>query len=163
MLPEGGVKMEFPNTHSCEARLFEVRWPDVVRCLSCGGSDIGSVEKRFLYQCRTCRRQFSLTTETVVHRSRLDLRMWFIAAEEIISAYAESREEIRLIGHPMAKRYGISYPALHRLKKILIEDLSQQPGGGLIGACVCVRPIPLSRDPKASQEDWREQLRSAMQ
>ena len=100
---------------------------------------------------------------TVVHRSRLDLRMWFIAAEEIISAYAESREEIRLIGHSMAKRYGISYPALHRLKKILIEDLSQQPGGGLIGACVCVRPTPLLRDPKASEEDWRDQLRSAMQ
>ena len=162
MLPEGGVRAAFPNTPSCEIRLVEVRWPDGVRCLTCSGSDIGYVEKRSLYQCRTCRRQFSVTAETVAHHSRLDLRMWFIAAEDIITAYAKSNEENWLIGERMAKHYGISYPAMYRLKKILIEELSQQPAGGLIGACVCVRPLPISRDPEVSAQDWHHKLWSAM-
>lgn len=162
MLPEGGVEVAFPNIESCETRFAAVRWPEGVRCLSCGGKNIGHIENRALYQCRECRRQFSATAGTDAHRSRLDLRMWFLAAEEIITAHAEETEYSRLVTQAMADRYSISYSATHRLKTALIKSLSQ-PGGGLIGACICVRALPVSRDPAMSPEEWYWMLRVAMQ
>jgi hypothetical protein len=160
-LPLGGVQEAFPDPAICAARLAVVRWPKGVRCLSCGTDDVGFVEKRDLYQCRTCRRQFSVTTETVAHRSRFDLRLWFIFAEEIISAYATRSEDTVLVGHGIADRYGISYAAAHRLKTSLTKSLSE-PGGGLIGACICVRSLPVTRDPGLSTEEWHRKLLDAM-
>ncbi|TVP79979.1 MAG: IS1595 family transposase [Puniceicoccaceae bacterium] len=161
MLPEEGVRATFPNTESCEARLASVRWPQGVQCLSCEMQDVSYIENRALYQCRACRRQFSVTAGTEAHRSRLDLRMWFIAAEEIITAYAEETGHHRLVGQSMAHRYGISYSATHRLKTTLTNSLSQ-PGGGLIGECVCFCALPVLRKPDLSPEEWDRMLSAAM-
>lgn len=161
MLPEGGVRKAFPNTATCRTRLVSVRWPHGVRCLVCGTEDVGFVEQRELFQCRVCRRQFSVTSETVAHRSRLDLRLWFIAAEEIISAYAKRNEYFDLVGHDIAERYGISYAAAHRLKTALTKSLAE-PGGGLIGACICLRRLPTERDPDLPPEEWFRTLLALM-
>lgn len=161
MLPEEGVRATFPNTESCEARLAAVRWPQSVQCLSCDMHDVGYIKNRALYQCRSCRRQFSVTAGTEAHRSRLDLRMWFIAAEEIITAYAEEAGHYRLVGQSMAHRYGISYSATHRLKTTLTNSLAD-PGGGLFGACVCLCALPVLRLPNLSPEEWDRILSAAM-
>lgn len=151
-LPIGGVQEAFPNTASCQRRLTEVRWPSGVTCPSCGDRNIGLVESRSLYQCRSCRVQFSVTVGTIMHRSRLDLRMWFIAASDVMSAYANGWEEERLTGQGLADRYGISYVAAHRLKTALVKDLRQP--GNLLRACICTEPLPVIRGPLQPSEEW---------
>ncbi|WP_339822958.1 hypothetical protein [Sulfitobacter dubius] len=75
--------------------------------------------------------------------------MWFIAAEDIITAYARSTAAAWLTGHGLAEKYAISYAAAYRLKKQLLDDLSNP--SGLIGPSICVRNVPLPPNAESSE------------
>ena len=91
-----------------------------------------------------------------MHRSRLDLRLWFIAASDVITACAKGLEEDNLTGHGLAHRYEISYVAAHRLKTALVKDLRQP--GNLLRACICTEELPVNRDPRQTPDEWYETL-----
>lgn len=91
-----------------------------------------------------------------MHRSRLDLRMWFIAASDVIGAHVYGLEESHLTGHGLAERYGISYVAAHRLKTTLMKDLRQP--GNLLRACICTEELSVTRDPRQKPDEWYETL-----
>lgn len=143
-LPDGGVERAFPTINDCATRFASVRWPGGVLCPKCKSSDVGFLELRKLYHCRNCRRQFSATSGTAAHRSRLDLRLWFKAAEDIITAYAQGYAEAYLTGHGLADRYGISYAAAYRMKQILLKDLANPMG--LFRPSICVRDVVVPPD-----------------
>jgi transposase-like protein len=72
----------------CIAYLEKMRWPEGVRCPTCGNTSISRFQiktkagkNRHLYQClgKTCRYQFSPTTGTIFHDSHLPLNKWFRA------------------------------------------------------------------------------------
>ncbi|WP_367268352.1 transposase [uncultured Sulfitobacter sp.] len=150
-LPDGGVRAEFPDEIACADRLAAVRWPHGVSCVRCHSTDVGFLELRKLYHCRNCRRQFSVTSGTIAHRSRLELSFWFIAAEDIITAHAKGVADALLTGHGLADRYGISYAATYRLKQLLMRDLSVPTG--LFRASVCVRGFTIPPDIASSDLD----------
>jgi transposase-like protein len=100
---------KFPNENSCIAYLEKIRWGNGVKCVYCGGSKISThitktredrSAKR--WQCSSCLKSFSVTTNTIFHRTHLDLRYWFyiitlmLNAKKGLSAYQVSRDlEIR--------------------------------------------------------------------
>ncbi|MEP3893227.1 MAG: transposase [Litorimonas sp.] len=139
-LPERGIAENFPSVVSCNRRLAEIRWPNGPVCTSCGGDNVGFLSGRQIYYCRDCNYQCSVKAKTLLHRSRLDLRTSFFAAEFIICCHAYGNEWSHLTGHAFADQLGISYVAARRLKKSLVDDLSQ-PGGGLIGKCLSMRAL----------------------
>ena len=72
---------QFPDDVACARWLFEKRWPDGFRCPGCGhdkGWELG--RGLLLVECGQCHRQTSVTAGTVLHRSHLPLRLWFLAA-----------------------------------------------------------------------------------
>ena len=69
-----------------EAReyLEGIRWPDGVICPHCGNCEKnyalkGKATRQGLYKCSACRKQFSVTVGTVMHRSHLTCRQWVTA------------------------------------------------------------------------------------
>src|ERR671912_1536773 len=71
----------FPDEAACARWLFEKRWPQGFRCPGCGhdkGWELG--RGALLIECARCHRQTSVTAGTVLHRSHLPLRTWFLAA-----------------------------------------------------------------------------------
>lgn len=143
-LPLGGVRIAFPTEADCAARLAYVRFPNGVICPRCRDRDVGFLERRQLYFCRSCSKQFSVKSGTIAHRSRLALRMWFIAAEDIITAYAKGRAEAWLTGHDLAERYKISYAAAYRLKQCLLKDLKSPLG--IFKPSICVNEVSIPPD-----------------
>lgn len=78
-LPE--FERRFPDEAACARWLFAKRWPEGFRCPACGhdkGWELG--RERLTVQCAQCARQVSVTAGTVLHRSHLSLRTWFLAA-----------------------------------------------------------------------------------
>src|SRR3954468_17322388 len=70
-----------PDEAACARWLFGKRWPDGFRCPGCGHAKgwepgLGTL----LVECARCRRQTSVTAGTVLHRSPLPLKLWFLAA-----------------------------------------------------------------------------------
>lgn len=72
--------LDFHSEEACERRLIEARFPDGMRCLRCGSTNIGErLPSRRAYQCRDCRFFNRPTAGTIFHRSHASLMQWFIA------------------------------------------------------------------------------------
>ena len=137
LLP-GGINHHFKTEAQRVRQLKAVRWPHGVLCYACGSSDIGKIKTRKYYQCRECRRQFSVTSDTICHRTHLDLKVWFTAAELIIQASKSDRARELLTSEKLSTELGVTYKVAYDLRKKLRADLAQ-PDGGLIGRCICIR------------------------
>lgn len=61
------------------ARLAALRWPNGVACCWCGSKTVAARGPRG-WRCRSCRRDFSVTSRTVLHGSKLGLEVWEAAA-----------------------------------------------------------------------------------
>lgn len=76
----------FQNEERCRRLLEAMVWPRGRICPACGckesatlaGRDIGRRARPGLYQCsnRECRFQFTVTTRTPLHSTKLPLRVW---------------------------------------------------------------------------------------
>jgi len=69
----------FSDEAACEAYIGSIKWPDGPTCSRCRSTDVGFIKSRRRYQCRSCRRQFSLKTQTVFESSPLTLAQWIVA------------------------------------------------------------------------------------
>ena len=87
-LPEQGIAENFSDVVSCNRRLAKIRWPDRPIWTRYGSDNVGFLTDRQIYYCRDCTYQGSVKVKTLLHRSRLDLRTSFLAAEFIIRCYA---------------------------------------------------------------------------
>lgn len=70
---------KFQTEEGCQKRLIELRWPDGFVCPHCGGRDYYELPKRYLYQCKGCGYQASITAGTVMHGTRTSILKWFWA------------------------------------------------------------------------------------
>ena len=69
----------FPNDDACREYLEKLRWPSGVACPRCGDMSVSEIHDRGQWDCNSCRYQFSVTAGTIMHRSHLPLRKWFLA------------------------------------------------------------------------------------
>ena len=70
----------FPDDDACARYLAERRWPDGFVCPACGGRKGWALDRGPTWECAACRRQTSVTAGTIMHRSHLPLKTWFLAA-----------------------------------------------------------------------------------
>ncbi len=71
----------FPDDATAEAWFVEQRWPHGIRCPFCDSDNIQErpARKPQPYRCRECRKDFSVKTGTLMHDSKLGLRIWALA------------------------------------------------------------------------------------
>ena len=71
----------FPDDATAEAWFVDARWPNGVHCPACGSDNIQSRASRKPqpYRCRSCRKDFSVKTDTLMHSSPLGFQVWAIA------------------------------------------------------------------------------------
>ena len=72
---------QFDTEEKAEAWFIEQRWPDGVVCPFCESLEVSPrpTRKPQPFRCRACRKDFSVKTGTVLHRSHLPLSKWAIA------------------------------------------------------------------------------------
>jgi len=80
------ITKQLPDEESCLEYLEKLRWPEGVQCVRCGAKKISRISShgktgkpRHLYQCLTCRAQFTVRTGTIFQDSHLPLTAWFKA------------------------------------------------------------------------------------
>jgi len=76
-----------------EAREYieKLRWPNGVECAHCGSMGkiyelSGKSTRPGLYKCGACRKQFTVTVGTVMHRSRLTMKQWLVCFHQMASS-----------------------------------------------------------------------------
>src|SRR5579863_347032 len=69
----------YGDDNKCREALTKLRWPDGIRCPECLSDKISHVAARHIYDCDSCRYQFSVLAGTIFHDTHLPLTKWFFA------------------------------------------------------------------------------------
>src|SRR3982751_3909711 len=128
-LPE--FEAQFPDDEACARWLFERRWPDGFRCPACGhakGWEPG--RGTLLVECARCRRQTSVTAGTVLHRSHLPLKLWFLASGRVATHRngISARQPWLQLG---LGSYKTAWLLLRKLRRAMV-DPEREPLAGLV-------------------------------
>jgi len=119
----------FPDEASAEAWFEEARWGEAGKpdhCPLCGECDkVRPVPSRkpLPYWCGSCRRNFSVRTGSVMHRSRIPLRKWAIATY----LWATSLKGVSSM--KLHRDLGITPKSAYFLAQRLREAWSDMPAG----------------------------------
>ena len=114
----------YGTEEQCREALFTWRWPKGFICPECGSSKHSVIETRALYQCSSCRSQISLTAGTILHSTKLPLKIWFRAIYHITQSKGgiSSLELARRLGVTQNTAWKIS----HKLMQVMHEREAQK-------------------------------------
>lgn len=121
----------FPDDAACAAYLAKKRWPDGFVCPVCGCTTGWKLEaKPWTWECKGCGRQTSVTAGTIMHKTRLPLRTWFLAAH-FVATHSNGISALQLQAKLGISSYGSAWFLLHRLRKAMV-DPDRTPLAGII-------------------------------
>jgi hypothetical protein len=120
---------QFDTEAQCKAALKPARWRGGFVCPDCGGRTDSLVHRdgQSLWQCSICRKQTSLTAETIFESTRLPLRLWFLGIYHL-------RQRRNSVSASELKRLlGVSYKAAWRLKHKLMQVMHEREADRVFG------------------------------
>ena len=90
-LPETAIEAIrfFADADKCHDFAVWMRWPDGVRCAHCESENIGAlvkVGKRRLWNCKACKKQFTVKVKSIFEDSPIGLEKWLPALWMIVNA-----------------------------------------------------------------------------
>ena len=110
----------FASEEDCRRHLVACRWPDGFRCPRCGEGDARELATRELLQCGSCRHQASVTAGTVLHRTRVPLRLWFAAAY-LVTTHTPGFSAVQLQRQLGLDRYETAWTMLQKLRRAMLR------------------------------------------
>ena len=105
----------------CREVLESIRWPDGPACIRCGLYGAYELPAGGIFQCRSCRYQFSVTAGTIMHDTHLPLRKWFLAIYiTCVSKNGVSANQLkRMLG---IGSYRTAWHLCHRIRAAMGND-----------------------------------------
>jgi len=114
--------------------LEQLRWPNGVRCAFCNETNViklqGSSTRPGCYKCRDCRKRFTVTVGTIMHRSHLSLVKWVLAFHLVCSA------KKGISAHQLHRVLGITYKTAWHLDHRIRHCMKEQPLAGMLSGTV---------------------------
>lgn len=110
----------YGTEEQCFNALFDWRWPNGFVCPECGSTKSCQLATRKLQQCNGCRRQTSITADTIFSSTKLPLTTWFLG----IYFIAQDKKGISALA--LKRRLGISYHAAWRMKQKLMQVMMER-------------------------------------
>jgi transposase-like protein len=119
---------KFGTDDKCRTCLVALKWPEGIACPRCQSAKISRIAKRNVYDCDSCRYQFSVTAGSIFHDSHLPLTKWFFATYVMV----ESKKGVS--ANQLKRMLGISYKTAwylcHRIRKAMDEANPKPIGAG---------------------------------
>ena len=129
------IQKTFKTDDDALEYLAQLRWPDGVRCVTCGTAKVKQYvsptkkqPNRKVYQCSeaTCQQQFTATAGTIFHDTHLPLTKWF-AALALITDAKKGISAAQLQRH-LGTSYKAAWYLAHRIRKAMEETGSPLTG-----------------------------------
>lgn len=147
---------QFPDEAACARWLFTKRWPEGFRCPGCGHAKGWELDRGLLLvECARCHRQTSVTAGTVLHRSHLSLKLWFLAAW-LVATHKNDISARQLWLQLGLGSYKTAWLLLRKLRRAMV-DPGREPLAGLVEVDETSLPFrtkdaPVAAKPGRSQE-----------
>jgi predicted RNA-binding Zn-ribbon protein involved in translation (DUF1610 family) len=111
----------FPDDDACARHLAERRWLGGFVCPVCGVTKGWALRsKPHTWECSGCGRQTSVTAGTIMHRSHLPLRVWFLAAH-IVTSHSNGISALQLQAQLGLGSYKSAWLMLHKLRRAMVD------------------------------------------
>ena len=121
----------FPDDDACARHLAELRWGAGFSCPACGGTRGRELKgARCRRECADCGRQTSVTAGTVMHRSHLPLKTWFLAAH-LVATHSNGISALQMQAQLGIGSYRTAWLPPHRLRRAMVD-----PGRSLLQGVV---------------------------
>lgn len=112
-----------------EARkiLEDIRWPEGIVCPHCESDNVVRINGKSkkvrdgLLRCKECRKQFTVTVKTIMHRSHITLRQWVQAFHSICS-HKKGVSSLQLQRDLGLRSYRSAWHLTHRIRLAMKED-----------------------------------------
>ena len=120
--PKTAIEFErrFATEEACRAYWIEARWGGEPACARCGSKRVWAERGGFLFECGDCDHQTSLTSGTLLEKTRKPFKVWFRAVFEISSRRngISAKELQRILGFGS---YKTAWSWLHKLRAALVR------------------------------------------
>lgn len=142
----GNLAVRIPTEGEAYEYLETLRWPDKPVCPHCGvigdhyylkpadgfsrTTSRGSVSERRVWKCKDCRKQFSATTGTIFHGSKVPLRTWLFVFFEMCS------NKNGIAAREIARKYGVAPKTAWFMTQRIREAMANDSSGKLSGNIV---------------------------
>ncbi len=153
----------FTNPDKARKWLEQVRWPGGPFCPHCGDTEnwhrmTGKSHRSGLFQCNSCRKQFSVTVGTVFERSKVPLHKWLLAS------YLLSSSKKGISSHQIHRMLGVTYKTAwfmtHRIREAMRDD-DPAPLGGTGKIVEADETFIGTKTYKFTQEGWKRKTGTA--
>lgn len=126
-----GFLDNYGSEEQCFEALVKLRWPDGFICPKCQCNAWCRLKNRkFTFQCNSCRSQTSITAGTIYHSTKLPLKKWFLA----IYLLTQSKSGISQL--ELARQLGVSANTgamiYHKLAQVMMERDANKPLSGTV-------------------------------
>ncbi len=127
--PKTAIEFEerFATEADCRAYWIEARWGGGPACARCGSKRVWEERGGSLFECAECGHQTSLTSGTVLERTKKPLKVWFRAVFEISSRKngISAKELQRIMGFGS---YKTAWAWLHKLRASMVRPGREELG-----------------------------------
>lgn len=121
----------FPDDAACAAYLEMIRWPEGFVCQYCkwhGEPSRFPNRASVVLRCRHCKRDTSLTANTVMQRTHTPISIWFWAAY-LVSSQTPGMSAGQFQRQLGLKRYETAFQILHKLRVAMVRPDRDRIGG----------------------------------
>src|SRR3990172_3059914 len=117
----------FATEADCRAYWIEARWGGEPACARCGSTRVWTIREGTTFECADCGHQTSLTSGTLLEKTRKPLKMWFRAIFEISTRRTgiSGKDLQRIMGFGS---YKTAWSWLHKLRAAMVRSDSEPLG-----------------------------------
>jgi len=125
----------FPTEEICRAYLESVIWRNGRVCPHCGGLESWAIRgpsaRTGLYECAYCHLQFTVTTKTPMHATKLPLRKWLLAMYYILNS-SKGYSSVYLANN-IGVRQKTAWRIAHAIREMMNMQHEREPAvGGVV-------------------------------
>jgi len=117
----------FATEDDCRAYWIAARWGGVPACAKCRSTRLWTIRSGKWFECAVCGHQTSLTSGTLLDRTRKPLKVWFRAVFEISTRRTgiSAKDLQRIMGFGS---YETAWTWLHKLRSAMVRSDSEPLG-----------------------------------
>ena len=117
----------FKTEEDCRAYWIKARWGGKPACAKCASTRVWTIRRGTTFECADCGHQTSLTSGTVLEKTRKPLKMWFRAIFEISTRRTgiSAKDLQRIMGFGS---YETAWTWLHKLRSAMMRSDSEPLG-----------------------------------
>lgn len=146
------LRRQYPTEEACRGLLEAMRWPQRPFCPHCGGYDHWALAdpscRLGLKECRDCRRQYTVTTKTPLHVTKLSLWIWIAVMYLVVISIKGISSVVmsRLLGTTQATAWRLGHA---------IREMSHDRNGASLSGLVEIDLKYLGGAPKRRKDGQR--------